>query len=174
MNRWIIAIAVLMFLSFSGTGTAAEKIGFVDVRDIMLNSDAGKKATEEFKKYVEKNRLLIQGSETELQKMKDEIEKQHTVLTEAALKEKEATFQKKFRDYQTLVKEANDDLQNKDQELSKNMIPEIQKVVIAIGEKEKYTAIFDLSSMAIPFYSKADDLTKRVMEEFNKTYKPKK
>ena len=174
MNRWIIAIAGLLFLSFAGTVAAAEKIGFVDVREIMLNSDTGKKATVELNKFIEKNRLLIQGSETELQKMKDEIEKQRAVLTEAALKEKEAAFQKKFRDYQILVKEANDDLQSKDQELSKKMIPDIQKVVSDIGEKEKYTVIFDLSAMSIPFYSKADDLTKRVMEEFNKTDKPKK
>ncbi|MDO9584865.1 MAG: OmpH family outer membrane protein, partial [Syntrophales bacterium] len=147
MNRWIIAMAGVLVLSLTGTGAAAEKIGFVDVREIMLNSDAGKKATEEFKKLVEKNRLLIQGSETELQKMKDEIEKQRTVLTEKALKEKETAFQKKFRDYQVLGKEANEDLQAKEQEIYKNMLPEIHKVINSVAEKEKYTVIFDLSAM---------------------------
>ena len=174
MNRWIIAMAGVLVLSLTGTGAAAEKIGFVDVREIMLNSDAGKKATEEFKKLVEKNRLLIQGSETELQKMKDEIEKQRTVLTEKALKEKETAFQKKFRDYQVLGKEANEDLQAKEQEIYKNMLPEIHKVINSVAEKEKYTVIFDLSAMSIPFYNKTDDLTKRVVDELNKTYKPKK
>lgn len=176
MNRWIIAMAGVLVLSLMGTGAAAEKIGFVDVREIMLNSDAGKKATEEFKKLIEKNRLLIQGSEMELQKMKDEIEKQRTVLTEATLKEKEAAFQKKLRDYQALGKEATDDLQAKEQEVYKNMFLEIQKVINSIAEKEKYTVIFDLNpgAMSIPFYSKTDDLTKRVVDELNKTYKAKK
>ncbi|PIP06073.1 MAG: hypothetical protein COX51_09645 [Syntrophobacteraceae bacterium CG23_combo_of_CG06-09_8_20_14_all_50_8] len=174
MNRWIIAMAGVLVLSLTGTGATAEKIGFVDVREIMLNSDAGKKAMEELRKLVEKNRLLVQGSETELQKMKDEIEKQRTVLTEKALKEKEVAFQKKFRDYQALGKEATDDLQAKEQEVYKNMFPEIQKVVNSIAEKEKYTVVFDLSAVPIPFYSKTDDLTKRVMDELNKTYKPKK
>jgi outer membrane protein len=179
MNRWVLLIAGLLLLSFAGIATAAEKnapekIGFVDVREIMMNSDTGKKANEELKKIYDRNRLLIQGSEAELQKMKDEVERQRTILTEAALKEKEAAYQKKFRDYQTLVKEANDDLQAKDQEFSKSIIPEIQKLVNSIGEKEKFTVIFDLSAMPIPFYNKAGDLTKRVMEEFNKTNKPKK
>jgi outer membrane protein len=179
MNRWILIIAGLLFLSYAGIATAAEKIvpekiGFIDVREIMMNSDTGKKANEELKKIYERNRLLIQGSEAELQKMKDEIEKQRSILTEAALKDKEAAHQKKFRDYQTLVKEANDDLQAKDQEFSKSIIPEIQKLVNSIGEKEKYTVIFDLSATPLPFYNKASDLTKRVIDEFNKTYKPKK
>jgi hypothetical protein len=45
-------------------------------------------------------------------------------------------------------------------------------VVNAIGEKEKYTVIFDLSAMPIPYYNKTADLTKRVMDDFNKSYKP--
>ena len=184
MYRLIIPVAALILLSFTGWAMAAEKmatekttsekIGFVDVREIMINSDSGKKANEELKKLYEKNRLLVQGSETELQRIKDELEKQRSILTEAALKEKEATYQQKFRDYQAIVKEANEHLQTKDQEFSKEMIAEIQKLINSIGEKEKFTVIFDLSSVAIPFNNKANDLTKRVMEEFNKTYKPKK
>lgn len=184
MYRLIIPVAGLIFLSFAGWATAAEKtaaektvtekIGFVDVREIMMNSDSGKKANDELKKLYEKNRLIVQGSESELQRIKDEIEKQRSILTEAALKEKEAAYQQKFNDYQAIVKEANENLRTKDQEFSKDMIAEIQKLISSIGEKEKFTAIFDLSSVAIPFSNKANDLTKRVMDEFNKTYKPKK
>jgi outer membrane protein len=173
MKRVLLYAGILLILLFPGANAQAEKIGFVDVREIMMNSEAGQKASEEFKKMYEKNRLLIQGSEVELKKMKDEIEKQRSVLTDVALKEKEATYQKRFQSYQALVKEANDDLQGKDQELSKTMIPEIQKILNAIGEKEKFTVIFDVSAVPIPFHSKGADVTKRVMEEFNKSYKGK-
>jgi outer membrane protein len=177
MNKKALLITGLICLLLAGVAPAAEKIsaekiGFVDIRDIMMNSESGKKAAAEFKNIYEKNRLIVQGRESELQKLKEEIEKQRSILTEAALKEKETAYQAKFREYQVLVKEANDDLQGKDQELSKNMIPEISKVVNAIGEKDKYTVIFDLSAMPIPYYNKTADLTKRVMDDFNKSYKP--
>ncbi len=174
MKKKIIFVTIILLLSWSGLAVAAEKIGFVDVREIMLNSDAGKKATEDFKKFLEKNRQIIQGRESELQKLKEELEKQRSILTEAALREKEMSYQAKFREYQGLVKEANDDIQGKDQELAKAMIPEIQKLISAIGEKDKFTIIFDVSAQPIPYYNKAADLTKRIMEEFNKAYKPKK
>ncbi len=174
MKKRMICVTILLLLSWAGLAAAAEKIGFVDVREIMLNSDAGKKATEDFKKFLDKNRVIIQGRESELQKLKEELEKQRSILTEAALREKEMSYQAKFREYQGLVKEANDDIQGKDQELAKAMIPEIQKLISAIGEKDKFTIIFDVSAQPIPYYNKAADLTKRIMEEFNKTYKPKK
>ena len=177
MSKKVLFIAGLLCLLWTGAVMAAErisaeKIGYVDIREIMMNSESGKKAAAEFKNIYEKNRLIIQGRESELQKLKEEMDKQRSILTEAALKDKETSYQTKFREYQTLVKEANDDLQGKDQELSKTMIPEIQKIVNAIGEKDKYTLIIDLSAVPIPYYNKTSDLTKRIMDEFNKTYKP--
>jgi outer membrane protein len=152
---------------------AAEKTGFIDMRDIMVNSEAGKKATAEFKKIYERDKASIQEKETELRKLKDELERQRAILKEDAYKDKEAAYQKKFRDYQLLVKDSNEDLQSRDQELSRTLIPEILKAVSAIGEKEKYTLILDVGTVPVAYYNKDNDLTKRVIEEFNKTYKPK-
>jgi outer membrane protein len=109
-----------------------------------------------------------------LKKLKDELEKQRSVLKEETLKEKEIAYQKKFRDYQLQVKDSNEELQATDQELTKKLFPEILKVVQTIGEKEKYTMIVDVSTLPLPYYAKESDLTNRVVEEFNKTYKPKK
>jgi len=146
----------------------------VDVREIMLTSSAGKRAAEDFKKAFEKDKAAIQEKEAELKKLKDELEKQRPLLKEEAMKEKELAYQKKFRDYQIMVKDSNEELQAKDQDLSKKMIPEILKIVKAIGEREKYSMIVDISAIPLAYYSKENDLTKRVIDEFNKTYKPKK
>jgi len=164
----------LFFLCSTSMAFAAEKIGFVDVREIMVNSDAGKKASEEFKKAFEKNKVQIQAKETELKKLKEELEKQRSILTEVALKDKESAYQKKFRDYQLMVKDANEELQTRDQELSKAMLPEIMKVINSIGEKDKYSVIFDIGTIPFPYIAKEKDLTKQVIDEFNRTYKPKK
>jgi len=160
--------------SAAAPAAAAEKTGFVDVREIMLTSIAGKKEAEDFKKAIDKTKDTIQERETELQKLKDELAKQKPLLKEEVMKEKELAYQKKFRDYQLLVKDSNEELQARDQDLSKKMIPEILKIVQAIGEKEKYSMIVDISAIPLAYYAKENNLTKRVIEEFNKTYKPKK
>ena len=177
MKRYGLMIAGVLILTLVFTispAAADEKTGFVDIREVMLTSTAGKKAAEDFKKTFEKNKATIQEKEEELKKLKDELEKQRPLLKEEVVKEKEVAYQKKFRDYQIMVKDSNEELQVKDQELSKKMIPEILKIVQAIGEKEKYTMIVDVSAIPLAYHSKENNVTKRVIDEFNKTYKPKK
>ncbi len=177
MKRYTLFVMGLVAIALTLTGSlaaAADKTGFVDIREVMLSSSAGKKAAEDFKKTFEKEKTAIQEKENELKKLKDDLEKQKPLLKEEAMKEKELAYQKKFRDYQLLVKDSNEELQAKDQELSKKMIPEILKLVQSIGEKEKYSVIIDVSAIPLAYYSKENDMTKRVIDEFNKSYKPKK
>jgi Skp family chaperone for outer membrane proteins len=87
---------------------------------------------------------------------------------ENVLRTREADYQKKFRDYQLLVKDSNEELQTKQQDIMKNLIPEIMKIVTAIGQKEKYTMIVDLSIIPMAYHASENELTQRVIEEFNK------
>lgn len=168
----IMILSMLLNSSQAIAAEKAEKIGFVDVREIMLKSNAGKKASDQMKVIYEKDRAKIQEKEAELKKLKDDMEKQRTILTEIAMKEKDAAFQKKLRDYQLLVKDVNEEIQAREQDLSKSMIPEILKAANTIGEREKYTLIIDAASLPIPYYAKEKDLSKQVIEELNKKYNP--
>jgi outer membrane protein len=157
---------LLACLFVASSAPAAEKIGFVSIGEVVAKSEAGKKAEEQFKKLVEKDRAAIQEREKELQKLKDELEKQRPLLREDVLRT--ADYQKKFRDYQLLVKDSNEELQTKQQDIMKNLIPEIMKIVTAIGQKEKYTMIVDLSIIPMAYHASENELTQRVIEEFNK------
>jgi len=162
------AVVLLALLFVASQALAVEKTGFVSIGEVVAKSEPGKKAEEQFRKIVEKDRAAIQEREKELQKLKDELEKQRPLLKEEVLKAKEADYQKKFRDYQLLVKDANEELQAKQQDLMKGLVPEIMKIVTAIGEKEKYTMIVDLSIIPIAYHARENELTQRVIEEFNK------
>lgn len=162
------AVVLLALMFVASQALAAEKTGFVSIGEVVAKSDAGKKAEEQFKKIVEKDRAAIQEREKELQKLKDELEKQRPLLKEEVLKAKEADYQKKFRDYQLLVKDANEELQSTQQDIMKKLVPEIMKIVTAIGAKEKYTMIVDLSIVPLAYHASENELTQRVIEEFNK------
>jgi outer membrane protein len=173
--QWVgLSVFLAFMLCLAGSPVLAEeKIGFYDMDQVIRNSDTGKKSIEEIKKIVDKSKAVIQGKESELQKLKDELEKQRSLMKPDVLKDKEATYQKKFRDYQLLVKDSNEELQGKQQEMAKEYVPEIMKIVKGIGEKEKFTLIIDTYTLPVSYWNKANDLTKRVLDEFNKTFKPK-
>ena len=157
-----------LFFVWSTSSFAVDKIGFINLQEIMQNSNAGKKAAEDFKKFYEKETLEIKSSEKELKKMKDELEKQSSIMTKSSQKEKETIYQKKLRDYQLLVNDTNEELKKRDQEMTQKLMPGIMKIVRTIAEKEKFTLVIDVATMPIPYYAKENDFSKTVIEEFNK------
>ena len=164
----MVGIVLLLFVWSSNSLAADNKIGFINVREIIQTSNAGKKAGEELKKVAERKQSEISSEEKELKSLKEDLVKKGSVLTAAARREKETKYQKKLRDYQLLVNDANEDLQKKDQEIFQKLMPEILKVIRAIAEKEKYTLIIDVATMPVPYFDKTNDLSKRVIEEYNK------
>ena len=170
-------VSFLIIVSFILTGVCfaeAGKAGFINMKDILLNSDAGKDATLDLKKFVEDKRTQIQEKENVLKKLKDDLEKQRPVLTETAYKEKELSYQKKYRDYKRFIEDTNGEMKLKDQELSRKLIPEVLKIVNTIGKREGYTSIMDVNSGGLVFHSKANDITTKVIEEYNKEFNARK
>ena len=170
MKRSFYLMAVIISLVFvwSTSSFAVDKIGFINLQEIMQNSNAGKKAAEEFKKFYEKETQEIKSSEKELKKMKDELEKQSSIMTQSSQKEKETVYQKKLRDYQLLVNDTNEELKKRDQEMTQKLMPGIMKIVRTIAEKEKFTLVIDVATMPVPYYAKENDFSKKVIEEYNK------
>ena len=160
---------ILLLFVWGTSSLAADKIGFINMREIMQSSTAGKKAGEDLKKVAEKKQASISSAEKELKKMKDELDKQGSILTASARRDKEDAYQKKLRDYQLLVNDANEELKKRDQEISLKLLPEIVKIVRSIAEKEKYTLVIDIASMPVPYFAKEDDFSKKVIEEYNKS-----
>jgi outer membrane protein len=170
MKRNICLLGGIIFLLFvwSTNSWAADKIGFINMREIIQNSTEGKKAGEDLREVAEKKQASISSAEKELKEMKDELDSQGPTLTASASRDKEAAYQKKLRDYQLLVKDANEELKKRDQDISLKLLPGIVKIVRAIAEKEKYTLVIDIASTPVPYHTKEDDFSKKVIEEYNK------
>ncbi|MFO7570145.1 MAG: OmpH family outer membrane protein [Smithellaceae bacterium] len=173
-NIGLIAGCILLVLACSSVSFAQDKIGFINVREIIKNSNAGKKAADEFKKIADKKQAEVTAAEKELQAMKDDLEKKSSIMTAAARREKETDYQKKVRDYQLLINDAQEDLGKRDQEMFQKLIPDIWKAVSVIAQREKLTLVLDVATLPVPYYDKSRDINKQVIEEFNKTSGAKK
>ena len=168
-NICLIAGFILIgFVLINTNGYAADsKIGFINLREIIQNANAGKKAGEEFKKLYDKKREELAAAESALKRLKDELDKQGPIMTEDARREKGTTYQRKLRDYQLLVEDSNKEMKGRDEEIGSKLLPQIMKVVRKIAEKEKYTLVIDVASMPLPYYAKENDFSKKVIEEVN-------
>ncbi len=172
MKRYIYLIAGFTLLLFimSNSVLAADKIGFINTQDILTKSNAGKKAQEEFKRLYDKKTAPLKSLESELKKMKDELSNQGSMMADTARKDKEAAFQKKSRDFQILAQDTNEELKNKQMEIFQKLEPDTQKAIRNVAEKEKLTAVFMIAPPLV-FYAPENDITSKVLDEFNKIKK---
>jgi outer membrane protein len=166
---YLSAAVLLLVFVWSFSSFAADKIGLINVNEIIQKSAPGKKKVDDFKKYIEKKKDEAKAMEKELMEIKDELEKQGSTMSISTRQEKESSYQKKLRNFQILVNDTDEDLKRRDQEAIQKMLPGIMKIVRNIAEKEKYTLVLDLSTTQIPYYSTENDFTQKVIEEYDKT-----
>ncbi|MCX8023423.1 MAG: OmpH family outer membrane protein [Syntrophorhabdaceae bacterium] len=148
-------------------------IAYVDLQRVMLESERGKEAKQTLTTEAEKLKKTLDSKQEELQKMKDAIDRQSATITPDARAEKEKQYQSKLKDYQRLYSDYQAELQQKDTELTQKILKDLEEVIKSIGEKEKYTFIFERSQAGILFASPSVDITNKVITTYNESIKKK-
>jgi outer membrane protein len=162
---WLMAAA----LAISAVGplhAADPKFGIVDIQKVLNLSDAGKEAKEQLAARVKKYQDEINVKQDELKKLKEEIEKQGVLLSEAARGAKEKDYQQKLKEFQRFTKDAQDELQAKDEEFTRRILEEIEKAVQEYGRKNGFTFIFVKNEIMVYSDEKAD-VTEPILKALN-------
>ena len=168
----ICSIAVLAMVLTTGICVAESKLGYLDIQKAVGLSDAGKAAKEQlaakFKKYQDE----INVKQEELKKLKDELEAQGSMLAASKRAEKEKVYSTKLKNFQEFAKDAQDEMQGKDKELTQKVLESFEKVVQEYGRKNGYTFIF-VRNEGMVFADEKADLTDELLKLFNASQQKK-
>ena len=168
MKRFMIGVVSMFTLVVcaGGAGAADVKLGSVDIQKVLVLSDAGKDAKEQLSQRAGKYEGEKNSREEELKKLKNELEKQSVLLSEAKRSEKEKDYQQKLKEYQRFLKDAQDDLQAKNDELTNRIVEDVVKNTQEYGRKNGYTFIF-VKNDGMVFMDEKADLTDEVLKLVN-------
>jgi len=162
------AAAVLLTVCLTGYAWCQEeRIGVVDMVQVIDLSKQGKKAMEEMADKFKGARKDLEKRESALVEMKGEIEKNAMVLSAEVLAQKERQYQDELIEYQRKLEEYQSRLSEKNQELSKTMMTLVEGIVSTIGS-EGYLLILEKTSSGVLYNSDTVDLTDEVIEKLNK------
>jgi outer membrane protein len=162
---WSVVAGVL--LASVALAEATPKIGYVDLQRALNESDAGKKAKEQFKIQVDKLQASLKKQKDEIDALKGQLEKKAVVMKDEERSSMEDDYQKKLRDFERNYKDSQADLQKKDNELTSGIIKDLQVVIRDYGEREGYTLILESTSSAVLYGTKEADLTDELIREYN-------
>ncbi len=93
-------------------------------------------------------------------------------MSEDLKRKKENDYRMKLRSLQRQAKDAEEEMQLSQREIRAEVLRDLMDIIKAMGKKEGFTYI--VTSEFVIYSDKSIDITKRVINEYNKQYRRKK
>jgi outer membrane protein len=172
----VVGLVLLISVMPLAAATASEsekplKIGYVDLQKALNDSQAGQKAKKTLTELIAAKQKSVDEKGTELEKLRAELDKQATVLSPDAKKQKEEKLERDIRDYQRMVRDTQEELQKKESELTSSIIKDLREIIKNVGEEEGYTVILEQAEGVILYSSPTYDLTEKVIKRYDQQKK---
>ncbi len=173
-KNFFIFLLLLVLLCFPVFSSASDqtKIGVLDIQKVLNESEEGKKAKSNLEILIKSKQSFIDEKGKTIEKLKSEIEKQASVLSADARKNKEDELEKLIREYQRLVQDSQTEIKKKQNDLEDSILREIIDIVVKIGETEGYTLIIE-KGMTV-FSNKDIDITDTILKKYDESKAKKK
>jgi len=164
-------LAVVLALACAladGSATAQTlKIGYVDLQRALNESDAGRQAKEKFKVQVDRLQNDLKRQKDSLDAMKDQLEKKASVMKDEEARNLEKDYQRKLRDFERAYKDSQGELQQRDNELTIELLKHLQGVIEQFGKENGYSVILEQSSSSVLYGAPELDLTEQIIARYN-------
>jgi len=165
-----VGIFLILIMGERAFGASEYKFAFVDLQKALNLCQAGQDAKEQFAKRVEGAEEKLAVQQEELKRLKEILEKQSTMLNEVTFKKKEKDYQTKLRDFKRLYEDSQNELKAQDNEVTKEILEELVKVVQEYGKEKGFTFIFERSESALLFANEAEEVTQEIIKIYDQKY----
>lgn len=142
------------------------RIGVVDMQAAIVQSTRGQKAQAQLKAENDAKAKEFNAREEEVRKLQADLEKQKAVLSQAALREKEETIQRRVRELRRTGEDLQRDIQKREAELVGEIQKDLMQVIAEYGKEKGYSVILERSG-AVWYVGERADFTKDIIDRYN-------
>jgi outer membrane protein len=163
-----IALLATIFVSLFAQPLRAEdvKLGFVDLRRALYETEDGRKARSTLKKDFDKKQKELDEQQEEVKKAVEDLKKKQTLLPPETVRQKEAELQERIAKVQQTYMRHQQDLAAKEEEATQPIVERLQRIIGKIAAAENFTMVLDKSA-GVVFAKPHLDLTNEVIRRFN-------
>lgn len=165
----ILLLSFLTILFYTHNIYSAEqlKIAVVDIQKVLNESEAGKKAKKDLESLIISKQNIIDEKGKAVEKFKSDLEKQVSVLSADARKNKEDELERMIREYQRLVQDSQTEVKKKENDLTDAILKDIKEIVEKTGESEGYSIILEKGMLI--YSSNSLDITDSIIKKFDES-----
>ena len=174
MRKKVLACILGMSLLLSAAtnlfaAEAAVRMGLIDLKKAVNESEQGKKAKIELETMTKDKQKALDEKGKALEKLKSDIEHQGTVMSAEARKNKEDELERLARDYQRALADSQNEVRKKEGELTGQIVKDLREIINTVAHEQKYDLILDNNPALIIFADKGFDITETVIKKFDES-----
>jgi outer membrane protein len=161
-----LAIVTGWLVSTAAVAADPARIGYVDLRKVLLESKAGKANKAEMEKLIKQKQDQLRGEEQKLKTLQQNFEKEQLLLTDQQKKDRQKEFQEKVQAFQKLQAGAEQEVRRKDGEFTQKAVDAIRAIVADLAREKKLMLVFEITAQ--PVYAEpGPDLTADVLRKYD-------
>lgn len=169
MRAWLVMILAAVVCAATATVAAAQdiRIGTINLQRALNESNAGKNAKARFKDQLDRLQRDLERQKNEVDSLKDQLAKKALVMKDDERRSLEQEYQRKLREFERAYEDSQAELQQRDSELTREIVVELQSVIQDYGRRGGYTVILEQAGGALLFGAPHIDVTDAIIAEFN-------
>jgi len=159
-------------LSFAQQQKQNLKIAYVDISKIIQEAEAAQEAKKKLQGEYERKQAELKKMQDEILKMQDDFMIKVKFMSQQEADKKRAEIEAKQNEFLQKLRQAELEIQSLDAKLTQGVIEDIRKIVERIAQREGYDIVLEKNQ--IIYVKDADDITFRIIDEYNKSWRKEK
>ncbi len=161
--------AAVAGLLLAAPARAEQRIGYVDLQRALNEVEEGKAAKAALKAEFDSKQKLLDEKKTEFEKLRGDFEKQASLMSEDARRQKQGELEKKGQELQGFFMQQQKELSERERETTRGIFTKMSAVVREIAEAEGVSVV--LQSEALVYGAPSLDLTNELVRKYNDRHK---
>ena len=149
-------------------GNGLQRIAYIDVQRVLARSAAGVAAREQLEREKATMQKEMDAKRTELEKLRDELEKKGALLSADARRDKQEQFERKRRDAARLADDFQKELEKKESGLLQRVLQEVSGVIERVGKEKGYYLIVEKRGAGVVYAATEADLTDEIIRVYDR------
>ena len=142
------------------------KLGYVDLRRALHETEDGRKAETSLKKVFDQKQKELDEQQEDVKKAIEDLNKKRTLLPADTVRQKEGELQERVAKVQQTYLRHQQDLATKEEEATRPIVERLQRIIAKIAAAENFTMILD-KNQGVVFAKPHLDLTNEVIRRYN-------
>ena len=169
-----IAGAAICAHAEEASGSGSSRIGYVDMGRALNRVSDGVAAKRQLKLEFKERQQRLDILQKELVEMREELDRKRLALSTDVLEAKERAYRQKLMEVQHRFSDFQRKMAEREARLTDEILKNLRGVVRDIGDRGDYALILEKSQEIVLYAPGADDLTDRVIKDYNRSSRGKR